>query len=238
MNWFEEWFDSPYYHILYANRSEEEAANFIERISKHLSIHSKAKVIDVACGKGRHSRTLAKLGFDVTGIDLSKNSIHFAKQFESEHLHFDMRTVYRKNEFDFVFNLFSSFGYFDDVTDDYRCIQAFLDNLKPEGKLIIDYINSEWAVKNMKSREIIPRGDIQFHIQKKIEGDFIKKKIEFLSEGESHSFQEQLKIINKNRFEFMLTRAGFKVECVFGDYPLNKFDASSSPRLIIVAQKM
>lgn len=239
--WFETWFDSPYYHILYANRSAEEAEKFISAISEHLRIDNSNKVLDVACGKGRHSKTLAKLGFDVTGIDLSKNSIEYATQYANDKLHFDvwdMRKTYKDGYFDFVFNLFSSFGYFDNEEDDYAAIQAMYNNLKPGGVLVLDYINTEYAIKHMKDREIIPRGDMQFHIQKRIEKGFIKKKIEFLVNGEDHSYEEQLKVINQFRFDEMLSVAGFKLIETFGDYELNTFNAASSPRLILVARKV
>lgn len=240
MNWFEEWFNSPYYHILYANRNEVEAESFIKNISVCINIPQGAKVLDVACGKGRHSKTLAKLGYRVTGIDLSVNSITEARKFQCPDLNFevwDMRNTFSAGVFDYVFNLFSSFGYFDDEQDDYACINAFAGNLKPGGMLVLDYINSEWAVKTMKPREIIQRGDLQFHIQKKLENGFIKKKIEFLTNGENHTYQEQLKVINRDKFETMLTGAGFTIKHVFGDYVLNNFTAATSPRLILVAQK-
>ena len=199
-NWFEEWFDSPYYHLLYQNRSEAEAADFIKRISSALQIPARAKVLDAACGKGRHSLTLANLGFDVTGIDLSPNSIQYAKQFENEYLKFyveDIREVFLANEFDYVFNLFSSFGYCDEEREDYKAMNAFAGNLKQGGILVLDYLNTEFVVKNMKPRDIVQRGEIQFHIQKRLENGFIKKKIEFLAGGEDHAFEEQLKIINQ-----------------------------------------
>lgn len=238
--WFETWFDSPYYHVLYANRSTEEAEKFISAISEHLRIKNSAKVLDVACGKGRHSKTLAKLGFDVTGIDLSKNSIDYAKQYAHDKLHFevwDMRETYKEEAFDFVFNLFSSFGYFDDEDDDYAAIQAMYNNLKAGGILVLDYINTEYAIKHMKDREIVPRADIHFHVQKRIEKGFIKKKIEFLVNGEDHAYEEQLKVINQFRFDEMLSAADFTLLEVFGDYELNPFNAALSPRLILVARK-
>lgn len=246
MNWFEEWFDSPYYHMLYCNRSEEEAELFIKNLVKKIGVdsfripHSEIRILDAACGKGRHSRTLNKLGFDVTGIDLSKNSIAFAKQFENEHLRFavhDIRKTYNSNQFDFVFNLFSSFGYFDNESEDLKVIKAFAETLKPQGVLLLDYLNSEWAVKMMKPREIIQRDDVQFHIQKKLENGFIVKNIDFLANGENHHYQECLKVIPLNRFEKMFAEAGFSLLQTFGDYDLNEFKPADSPRLILVARK-
>jgi SAM-dependent methyltransferase len=239
--WFEEWFDSPYYHLLYENRSEVEAVAFIKKLTEELQIPKNAKILDAACGKGRHSRTLVKLGYDVTGIDLSQNSIQYAKDFETAHLHFavhDIHEVYLKEGFDYVFNLFSSFGYCEDDNADSRAMKAFAENLKPGGILVLDYINTEWAVKNMKPREIIQRGETQFHIKKRLENGFIKKKIEFLAGIENQSFEEQLKIINLFRFEKMLKEAGLELGKTYGDYELNEFNSASSPRLIMVAQKV
>lgn len=239
-SWFEEWFDSPYYHLLYENRDEAEAETFIRNIINKLEMPQGAHVLDVGCGKGRHSKTLARYGANVTGIDLSANSIEYAKQFENASLHFevwDMRVPYRPNGFDYVFNIFSSFGYFEEDSDDYKAIQAFAGDLKPGGTLILDYINTEYAVKHLTNRHILQRGAVQFHIQKKIENGFFKKSIDFLVNGVDHHYEEQLKIINRVKFQEMMTNSGLELKMCFGDYGLNEFNSSQSPRLILIAKK-
>ena len=113
--WFKDWFNSPYYHNLYFKRDENEAAAFIDNLVNYLSPAPGSKMLDVACGRGRHSIQLAAKGFDVTGIDLSEDSINYALQFEKDNLHFyqhDMRLPFRINYYDFAFNFFTSFGYF------------------------------------------------------------------------------------------------------------------------------
>src|SRR5215207_10157301 len=113
--WFRQWFDSPYYHQLYFNRDEQEATAFLNQLIDHLQPRPGSFMLDVASGRGRHSKILAAKGFDVTGIDLSISSINEAKKYESDNLHFfqhDMRLPFRINYFDIVFNLFTSFGYF------------------------------------------------------------------------------------------------------------------------------
>ena len=82
--WFEEWFDTSYYHTLYKHRNDEEAAQFIERIVAELPLKTGAHVLDLACGKGRHSITLNKLGFNVLGVDLAANSIDKAQVFKNK----------------------------------------------------------------------------------------------------------------------------------------------------------
>src|ERR1700751_1194972 len=115
MQWFECWFDSPYYHLLYGTRDEKEASFFLDNLLHHIKLKEHARCWDLNCGKGRHSIYLHKKGFDVIGTDLSEKSIDHAKKFESETLHFykhDMRSLFYSNYFDAVFNLFTSFGYF------------------------------------------------------------------------------------------------------------------------------
>jgi 2-polyprenyl-3-methyl-5-hydroxy-6-metoxy-1,4-benzoquinol methylase len=240
--WFINWFDSEYYHLLYNNRNEAEAESFIEQFVEYLKVPEQSKVLDVACGKGRHSKTLARLGFDVTGIDLSANSISAAKKFETDTLHFDvwdMRKTYRESYFDVTMNLFSSFGYLPTDEDNLIALKAIASNLKPDGKLVLDYLNAEAIIKEMKPREIIQRGEIQFHIQKKIENGFIKKTIEFIDEnGTAHEYTEQLRIIKPETFAGLFQSSGLKIDKVFGSYALEDFSSGKSLRQIIVATKI
>src|SRR4030095_10089434 len=91
--WYKEWFNSPFYHKLYFERDEKEAATFISRLIDHLRPLPESYMLDVACGRGRHSRILAEKGFRVTGIDISFDSIAFAKKFENENLYFYQHVI-------------------------------------------------------------------------------------------------------------------------------------------------
>jgi cyclopropane fatty-acyl-phospholipid synthase-like methyltransferase len=86
--WFSSWFDSPYYHILYKERDDKEAQLFMDQLSSYLQIQPEHHIMDLACGKGRHAIYLNQKGFEVTGVDLSPQSIAFAKIYENAHLHF------------------------------------------------------------------------------------------------------------------------------------------------------
>ena len=117
--WFQSWFDTPYYHILYKHRDFKEAEDFIKNLVSYLNIDTDDSILDLACGKGRHSIFLNTLGYNVTGLDLSKNNIEHAKVHESNSLFFevhDMRNTYG-TQFEVVLNLFTSFGYFDNKND-------------------------------------------------------------------------------------------------------------------------
>ena len=84
--WFESWFDTSYYHTLYKHRDHKEAEVFMKNLVNYLNLSNNASLLDLACGKGRHAIYLNSLGFQVTGVDLSKNSIEKAKRHENETL--------------------------------------------------------------------------------------------------------------------------------------------------------
>ena len=86
--WFKQWFDSSFYHQLYANRDEKEAAAFIDELINELEPAADSRMLDLGCGSGRHSKYLASKGFDVTGIDLAASSVRQAKRSEREKLAF------------------------------------------------------------------------------------------------------------------------------------------------------
>ena len=195
--WFEEWFDSPYYHILYKNRDSKEAENFLNNLISRLPMQPGSKVLDVACGKGRHSIFLNKMGFEVTGFDLSPGSIRHNLQFENDTLQFavhDMRDVFRSSYFDYAVNLFSSFGYFEHINENQRVFNAVATALKKGGIFIFDYVNVNWAIQHALGDTIEHIDGIKFKINKSVQGDFIVKNISFVSEGKWFEFSERLRI--------------------------------------------
>ena len=156
VNWFEEWFDSPYYHLLYKNRDFVEAEHFINNILNYLTPKKNAKILDVACGKGRHAIFINKQGFTVDAFDLSENSIVEAKKSETETLNFfinDIRKPLKVNFYDFALNIFTSFGYFTDENDNQKSMDAIATSLTKNGVLIIDFLNSNYTLSNLKTTE-------------------------------------------------------------------------------------
>ena len=243
--WFLSWFDSPYYHILYQNHNEQDAKDFIDNLVANLAPQYQAlfptetaKILDLACGKGRHSRYMASKGFDVTGLDLSDSSIKFAQDFEADNLTFyqhDMRKSFRINYFDFILNIFTSFGYFEKEADNLTALKNVTAGLKPTGVFVLDYFNSNWVVENMKSEYTQRAGDIDFHIKKSVQNGHIIKKIAFHTEGVDFNFQEKVRLFFLSDFEKLFDKAGLKITDLFGDYKLNPFDEKTSNRLIIKA---
>ena len=240
MSWFVNWFDSPYYHILYKNRDEKEAKFFIENLVQYLSLKKSSKLLDIACGKGRHATYFNSLGFDVIGVDLSPNSITSAKENENATLQFavhDMREVYQENRFDVVTNLFTSFGYFEKDEDEQKAINAMASNLKKEGFLVIDFMNAKKIMVNLVASEQKTIDDITFDINRKVSNQFIIKDIHITNSKTKHHFQEKVKVLTLSNFSNFIANSGLKIIDIFGNYKLEKFNAQTSDRLILICKK-
>lgn len=239
--WFKDWFDSEFYHILYTNRDQHEADVFISNLLQVLAIQPGAKVLDLACGKGRHSLFLNQLGYDVLGVDLSCNSIGQAHVFENEHLHFqvgDMREPQGAAEFAAVFNLFTSFGYFESAAENLKTLNAIHQSLIPKGYLVIDFMNSTKAIANLVPHYTLERKGVSFTIEKSIENQVISKRISFLNSGKPYFFEERVQALELPDFERYFHQTGFQIQAVFGDYLLSPFDVKASDRMIFVARRI
>lgn len=238
--WFQHWFNSPYYHILYSKRNDEEAEFLIDNISAYLTPKADSRILDIACGRGRHSIYLNKKGYDVTGIDLSEQSIKYAQQFEQKNLHFlvhDMRKLFYINYFDIALNLFTSFGYFETEKEHVNALKGFRKCLKPDGTLVIDYFNTEKIIKNLTNQETKTIDGIEFHLHKFVAEGKIIKHINFEHKFKTYAFEERVQAFLLADFERMLNKSGFAITEKFGSYSLAPFDETNSDRLILVCKK-
>ncbi|TPD67125.1 SAM-dependent methyltransferase [Flavobacterium microcysteis] len=234
--WFASWFDTPYYHILYKDRDYEEAQVFMDNITNYLNLPEDAKILDLACGKGRHSIYLNQLGYDVTGADLSENSIAEASKFSNNKLHFsvhDMRIPFDE-KFDAIFNLFTSFGYFENDEDNRTTLQAIKESLSEYGFAVIDFMNVHHVINNLVPEETKTVEGIEFKIKRYVKDNHIFKEIDFEDKGEKFHFVEKVQALTLQDFEEMMEEAGIFLLDTFGDYKLKKFYKNDSERLIMV----
>jgi SAM-dependent methyltransferase len=239
--WFGEWFDSPYYHILYRDRDHQEAQKFIDKVVDHFGLTSEDHILDLACGKGRHSIYLNEKGFDVIGVDLSEQNISHANELANARLKFfehDMREVFREATFDYILNLFTSFGYFDAQAENQMAVSAMEKGLKPGGSLLLDFLNPYKVVNNLVPEDVKIVDDIEFHITKHLsEDNYIIKDIRFEDKGKDYHFQERVKAIRRLEFLNFFESSGLEVLEVFGDYQLNAYDREVSDRMIFIVKK-
>ncbi len=240
-DWFIDWFNSKYYHILYKSRNKNEANDFIKNIISNLSLNSNETVLDLGCGNGRHSISLSKHFKLVDGIDISSENITLAKKNKIENLKFfisDMRNFDTKTKYGYIFNLFTSFGYFKKNEDNINVLKKCNNHLKKDGLLFIDFLNSEKIKITINGlKETINFDGIEFNIHKKIVDNYVVKTIEIIDGDLTFNFQEKVQLFKIEDFKEMLGISGFELLSSFGDYQMNPYDLNSN-RLILCAKKL
>jgi len=242
-SWYIDWFNSPFYHKLYFERDEEEARSFICALVDQLQPAPGSRMLDVACGRGRHSKMLASLGFNVTGFDISPDSIAYAKQSVQDdnpdfYIH-DMRLPFWGNYFDYAFNFFTSFGYFKTRREHDNAIRNISRSLKPGGTFVIDYLNVHYAEDHLIYSEEKKINDAVYSINRWHDEDHFYKKIMVNDPSlkEPYNCTEEVAKFSLGDFTDMLSFQAMQVKEVFGDYKLNPYDVKKTPRLIIIAEK-
>lgn len=240
--WYREWFDSPFYHRLYADRDKNEADSCIQKLIYFLQPPPGSRMLDAACGRGRHSILLAEMGFEVTGFDLSLNSISYAKQFEKDNLNFylhDMRLPFWINYFEYAFNFFTSFGYFMTRREHDDAMRTIASSLRPAGIFVIDYLNVHFSEDHLVRNELKNVAGTSFEIHRWDDDAHFYKKIIItdaaLEMPEEHT--ERVAKFSLGDFTEMLAFQNMQVLEVFGDYNLVPYDVRKTPRMIIVAKK-
>lgn len=240
--WFASWFDSPHYHRLYGYRDQTEAMRFVDALIQRLLPGPDADLLDLGCGAGRHSRHLASKGFHVTGMDLSAGSINEARRSERPGLRFvrhDMREPFGTQAFDYVFNFFTSFGYFDDSSEDLKVVSNMAESLRAGGTLVLDYLNVRHAEARQTPHETKSIDGVTYHIARWSDDRHFFKRIRIV-EGfglDSMEYVEQVAKFGLEDFRAMFSRHDLAIDEVFGDYALNPYDREISPRLMLVARR-
>jgi SAM-dependent methyltransferase len=240
-SWFTSWFDTNFYHQLYAHRNDREAMHFIDNLLPILQPSTNAKMLDLGCGAGRHSKYLASKGYHVTGLDLAGSSIRQAQRHRVDNLQFyqhDMRNAFGKNYFDYVLNFFTSFGYFDTEAEHTSVIQNISHSLKPGGIVMMDYINVAYASQHIVASEEKNIDGVKYYIARWMDEKHFFKKITIdLQAAHPFHFTEKVAKFQAPDFGKMFAANGLELQVTYGDYELNAFDVDQSPRLILIARK-
>lgn len=244
MSWYKEWFDSPLYEKLYPWRNDEEAAQLAELIFRYFPVKQYSSLLDLGCGRGRHALRLAQMGYRVTGVDLSANSISEAKiragQIGIENVSFinsDMRFPL-EHKFDVIANLFTSFGYFAKESDNVDVLESISSMLKQEGGMILDYMNAPLVRRTYKPENRGRESCIQYDIKRFVEDDTIIKQMNLKdNNGDAYFFEERVKLYDYNWFARKLSDVGLYIDSVLGNYYGDEYEKEKSPRLILIAVK-
>jgi SAM-dependent methyltransferase len=236
------WFDSIHYQRLYGHRDHTEAANFIEALIRRLRPRAGASLLDVACGIGRHANYLASKGFRVTGFDLAAEAIRTAKKAERAGLRFfqhDMRIPFGRHRFDYVFNFFTSFGYFESPEEHFAVVRNMANSLTTDGTLVLDYLNVYSAEANLVPHELKRIENFTYYLTRWSDRNSIFKKIviEPTNCDEPREYVERVAKFTLRDFQQIFERCGLSISEVYGDYSLNRYDMLNSPRLILIARR-
>ncbi len=236
--WFEQWFGEEYLR-LYPHRDEEEAARVVGLIEQHATLTGQ-RVLDLACGPGRHATQLAVRGASVVGLDLSMPLLSRAKYRDGPPLQLvrgDMRHLpFGTDSFDLVVNLFTSFGYFTDDSQHAAVLHETAAVLKRGGRFVLDYLNAPAVTRELVPHEIQRIGSREVTITRQIspDGRYVTKEIHLMDEG--RSFLERVRLFAPDELALMLRDAGFAVRERLGDYDGGRLRAKS-PRAIFLAER-
>lgn len=244
MNWFEEWFDSPLYEKLYANRDEAEARQLVELLVNELVLNKCSKILDLGCGRGRHSINLNKRGYRVKGIDLSKEAIKTAREKVKkqglQNISFEVRDMRSPLDqtFDAIVNLFTTFGYFESDAENASVFDSVVSMLKPGGIFVLDYLNADKVKAGYSPSDSGEFHGIKYDIQRYIRDGAIFKDIEFAGEQVNgrRSYSERVKLYHLDWFQQEMEKRGLEIVHVYGDYEGHVFDPESSTRLLIISR--
>ncbi|MFL6012699.1 MAG: SAM-dependent methyltransferase [Gaiellaceae bacterium] len=147
-DWFDGYFEEEWLDEIALHIPEERTRKEVDFVLERLELEPRARVLDVACGHGRHSLELARRGFRVTGVDLSPRSIELAREaaasegLDATFVERDARELDFDAEFDASINLFTSvLGYFDEEAENRRVVEAVARALRPGGSFLVDTIN-------------------------------------------------------------------------------------------------
>lgn len=242
-DWFKDWFNTEEYLNVYNHRNETDAEDHIKLILKTILLRDDAKILDMACGSGRHSIMLSRKGYDITAVDLSSNLISVAKENaakENLKINFvqsDIRTFNTSQRFDLVLNLFTSFGYFDNDDENFAVLKKAHDYLKNDGYFVLDYFNTNYLMNNLIAYSKEQIGYSEFIQERKIEGKRVKKKISIIKGSITKEYEESVRMYDKNELTKVLINIGFDIYKTFGDFLGNDFNIINSPRVIFICRK-
>lgn len=243
MDWFEEWFDSPLYEKLYANRDEQEAAQLVQLLVDTLPLEKCSKILDLGCGRGRHAINLNKEGYKVTGIDLSEQAITTAREkavaLGLDNIRFEVRDMRNPlpETFDAIVNLFTTFGYFKSDEENAGVLESVTQMLEPGGIFVLDYLNAQQVKQSFRPADEGEFHGIHYEIQRYLSNNSIIKEIEFSGEqiGGTKKYAERVKLYGLSWFEREMGKRGLEIDHIYGDYKGSDFHPESSSRLLLIS---
>ncbi len=237
MAWYREWFGDEYLE-LYAHRGSDEAAVHAGFLLDALAPERPRRVLDLACGAGRHSEILRARGIDAVGIDLSltllvRGTVH-------PRVAGDMRRLpFRAGAFDCVVNFFTSFGYFEEEAENQRVLDEIARVLAGGGRFLIDLLNAAAAIEHLEPRGESTTESTTADIERWYDPAQrrLNKRIRLRQAGAApRTFLESVRIYESEEITRALAQAGLAVTARFGGFGREPYTRDSE-RLILLGRK-
>ncbi|NNE70957.1 MAG: class I SAM-dependent methyltransferase [Rhodothermales bacterium] len=241
MAWYEQWFDTDEYDLVYQNRDEGEAALLIDLVESVTRPAAGSSLLDVGCGRGRHAVEFARRGYRVTGLDLSERSLEAAMQ-RADEAGVDVRWIRQDmripvpEAFDRVVNFFTAFGYFEDPAEHQRALNAMAGCVDRGGWFVQDFLNAEYVRANLVAADVRTLGEWEIRQQRRIKDGRIRKRIEFRKGESSHTFEESVALLSREDLEALHLDAGLEIQQVFGDYE-GSDPGPDRPRVVLFSRR-
>ena len=237
MAWYKEWFGEEYLE-LYAHRDHREAAAHIDFVEARFGPQKPRAVLDLACGAGRHTDELRQRGYRALGVDLSLTLLAVGDHLPR--VGGDMRHLpFADSTFDWILNFFTAFGYFEEERENFRVLEEYVRVLRPGGRFMIDFFNTEKVLGKLEPRESAVRDGRRVDIERWFDATArrINKRIRIHTEGQpARTFLESVRAYSADEMTCGIHWAGLEVDGLFGGFSGEAFSADSD-RLIILGRK-
>jgi len=241
MSWYEGWFGSDAYDLVYDHRDEAEAGRLVDLVESGIDPAPEAHIVDVGCGRGRHARTFARRGYRVTGVDLSDTAIAEARDrtrsdLDATFVQGDMREPVCQGCADGVVNLFTSFGYFADDAENERALAAMTSALRPGGWFLQDFLNAPQVMDSLRPTDTTTVDGVTIEQHRWIENDRINKRITIDHDGDTETYRESVRLFTLDDLMTMYADVGLDLVTTYGDYDGSPY-TDNSPRLLLYARR-
>ena len=234
-DWFEEYFGEEYL-LLYPHRDEEDAERLVSLLSRTVGLLPGWRILDVACGTGRHAAAFRSRAAGVTGLDLSQHLLQRAQgSTRLPVIRSDLRRLpIRARTMDFTVNLFTSFGYFDSDAEHAGAMREMIATVKHGGWFAIDFLNAARMPADLVPREDGDLGGDPVRIDRWLDpaGEYVFKSI---TTSDGRRFVERVRLFSSTELERLITLAGCAIRHRFGDYD-GGAPGPDAPRVILAGQ--
>ncbi len=245
--WFKSVFTEEYLRTLPPN-IDEVTDRDVDFIEQSLSLQEGSRILDLACGFGRHALTLAPNGYEIVGLDISMPLLQRGlaeaqrRNLSIKFVHGDMRSMNFNQIFDGCYLWQTSFGYFDDPTN-FQVLQGVKRALKPGGRFLLDVANRDYLIREMPARSWWEGRECIFLEEVDLDHttSVLHTKRSFIYEDGSPPLEQNsyVRVYSMHELVHLLRSAGFRVLEVSGElHHRGRFLGPNSPRIVVLAEKL